>query len=827
MADPLIHQDKANIEQAKAMLDIQVLITENIKKQQNLFQDIGRINKDVAAQVNARGEDEKKMIDVISAKTVLYYQELQRGNNIQSETVTKAYLKNLANIKDSMKRAKEQLAISREISKLQISMEQKRHEEDTKWIKFSTSKFKEMTGLKTTEFDMTKNIGDQLIKNGIESEAIAYTFSAILVMVKSTYDLFNKLDLSAFAFRKVMGMTRIESQFIRKDAQDIAISYMAMGVTIDGVYKSYAAIGRVVGGVHNVTKDMARDVSLMSSQLGISEELSVGLLSNLAAVSNSTIESQTNMLGMAQSLSSAAGVPLADVMKDVSSRSQTTLTMMSRMPIVALRTSIELHRMGTSMEEASKSSRHILDFSENINEEMNASVLLGRSINLQRARELAYHRDIEGSTKEILRITKSIGFAQLDTFQQEAFATATGKSVDELMRMLQTDKQIALIRNGTDAKAKEELATYEKMRMENEATAKLRAEDSMTTIRTMLNQERISQITNHWNQLLAKAEQFLLPIVDLMLRGALAIIDWVPAIMAFSMPLGRVIKDLAVWILSGERIAKSFDSIGSFVMKFGKVFDGVAGIVLRIGTGVSKFVGGLGKAFGVFGKLLGFAGIFAKWVPVLGWIIMAFQFISSLITRISNAGFVKGDLGGNILKGLKAVGLAIYDVLIAPFANAFKWIWHLFGGHSPSLLGLGIVKGIVGIGSMLFNAIIAPWRMAFGWIANKFAGIGRFFGRIFGRHDSVEKKAQAAYVTAVKVTPNGTTIETPTAKSTSVKKKDDDSIIGMTEETGKKMLALLEKILTKDTSIRMDGQLLSSTLARQTEFKGGYGVNKV
>ena len=49
----------------------------------------------------------------------------------------------------------------------------------------------------------------------------------------------------------------------------------------------------------------------------------------------------------------------------------------------------------------------------------------------------------------------------------------------------------------------------------------------------------------------------------------------------------------------------------------------------------------------------------------------------------------------------------------------------------------------------------------------------------------------------------------------------------MSEETGKKIVELLEKILAKDTNINMDGQLLSTQLARQTDFYGGFGANKV
>ena len=50
---------------------------------------------------------------------------------------------------------------------------------------------------------------------------------------------------------------------------------------------------------------------------------------------------------------------------------------------------------------------------------MEASVLLGKSMNLQKARELAYHRDITGLNKEIVKLAKDANFEQLDPFQQD------------------------------------------------------------------------------------------------------------------------------------------------------------------------------------------------------------------------------------------------------------------------------------------------------------------------------------------------------------------------------------------------------------------------
>ena len=149
-----------------------------------------------------------------------------------------------------------------------------------------------------------------------------------------------------------------------------------------------------------------------------------------------------------------------------------TLLMISRLPLIMAKTAVELRRMGTDINSASTASEHLLDFTQNIQEEMQASVLLGHSINLQKARLLAYNRDIEGSTKEILRLAKENNFAHgMDVFQMRAFATATGRLVEDLLSMVQASEEIDKALHSTNPQIKAAAEQYEKLRRSNEAAA--------------------------------------------------------------------------------------------------------------------------------------------------------------------------------------------------------------------------------------------------------------------------------------------------------------------------------------------------------------------
>ena len=128
--------------------------------------------------------------------------------------------------------------ISQMEQELAIRADIERQEESKKWVNIMTRGLKEITGLEGKEFSLVQTIGDGLMENGIESLFMAYSIGTVVMMLKGAFDLFKKMDTAALQFRKKMGMTRVESQVIRKDAEGLAIQYMSMGVTIEGMYKS-------------------------------------------------------------------------------------------------------------------------------------------------------------------------------------------------------------------------------------------------------------------------------------------------------------------------------------------------------------------------------------------------------------------------------------------------------------------------------------------------------------------------------------------------------------------------------------------------------------
>lgn len=866
--------------QIKHRLSVQDELTASVAKEHQIREKMGILDESMESRLLSRVREQRKLTSEYQRDLILV-----GVLELVASTLDKARRKHLDgiinSIKDKIDFQKEEIQILEAVNKREMEDREKKMAEEKKWQNFAGSFAEDHLKIKVKEFTMVRNLMGQLQNYPFLMKMGAVWGAVLLTVLAGAWSLFKSFDTAAWELRKALGMSRAESAGLKNMAEKMAIEYAHVGVSIAGAYESIKSLRNEMGSAWTITEGLVQNVSILSAQLGVSEANSAGFLRNMASVSQSTMQSQENMMYMAANLSRSAGVPLNEVMGDIATKSDTTLTMVSRLPKEFLRTAIEARRLNTTIDNMAKASRSILNFQESVNAEMDASVLLGRSINLQRARELAYRRDLEGSTKEILRITKQVDFENLDVFQQEAFAKATGRSVDELLKMVQAERLWEKARK--DPKLAEKVKQYEALRAANEKTAKDQATSYELELKRRGNQEKLTKISNQWNQIMMEAQSVLLPLISIILDMVIPIMYIVKLMVTWRVSMDLLSKlaaafnhkikvinlwlalglnKLGMWrrllwaidrtirlvvggvIKLGNKIGSLFSSTGK-LSTFGKAFASIGKAAVWVGGKIARlfsFIKGFSGAASTVGKLginvgkfFGFLGFAVKWVPILGWVITALQVIYHLFKRWKA---IFDDPNMNIVQkifaGIWAIPMAIYDALLKPFVGAFKWIMSLFGGRSPSVLALNILKGIVAIGASLFDAITAPWRLALAWIFSKIPGMGKIAGKLAGgirgsMSNSVEKKVgDPGSESTITAADRGAarTSQTQTNEAEESKRLEEDKHRFLHDIL--EGINLLNKNLESGKiGFYVDGQLLSATIARQTEFRGGYGVNKI
>lgn len=595
------------------------------------------------------------------------------------------------------------------------------------------------------------------------TESVAVRFVIITAKILSDIvDIFNQLDVSAMEFRKELGFTRKFTGDIDTMARSVAVEFAKIGVSGKDAYDAVVGISTQLFSSLSITPDLVKNISIMSAQLGISAYSTAELYRNLGIAGRSSASAQKDTVLFATALSEAAGTPLKDVMSDISTATKTAYQFITRSSVAMIKTAVEARRMGTSIESATKTAGGLLNFTQNVKDEMEASVLLGKSMNLQKARELAYNKDIRGLNKEILNIIKETDFENLDPFQQKAVAAALGKEAGELANMAQAERERQNMLKAMTPEQKKQYDLYRQMEESSANQVKDYAKIAEETLRQEGNQTRIKNIANSWQSIMMRLSEKFLPIIDVTLKFIADHFDTILgmatgtfAIIKFIVPLVRaIVADIKLMSVYASKILPLFTRISAVLKPVGAFFKSIITPIINFGKLIiSPFVklfGWLGKIFPSVAKL--FAGLktlvpiagwigrigifFGKWLTPIGWVITAIMFIVNLFKRFSGIskeldGTWKG-VGKAIWFGIKAVALAIYDTLLGPFVDAAKWIWKKLCGKSPSELGLGIVEGIKAVGGMLLNALLFPYKAAWGSIKQIGAYISDLFGSKLG-----------------------------------------------------------------------------------------------
>ena len=105
----------------------------------------------------------------------------------------------------------------------------------------------------------------------------------------------------------------------------------------------------------------------------------------------------------------------------------------------------QAQRLGMTLEQTKKISQGLLNFEDSISAELEAELLTGQDLNLEKARYLALQGDSAAAAEEMMKNLGPNGlqkFQKMMPIQQEAYAKALGMSADELADSLR--KQAAL-----------------------------------------------------------------------------------------------------------------------------------------------------------------------------------------------------------------------------------------------------------------------------------------------------------------------------------------------------------------------------------------------
>ena len=281
--------------------------------------------------------------------------------------------------------------------------------------------------------------------------------------------LFLKGDQATTDISRQLGMSAKEAKAFKSEMIEAAGAGDLLSVTTKEQLKTIDALNNSLGGVaFRYDKEFRVAAAESLALLKLSEE-SVAGLGQLALMNNKTFaqqkKEQSEIIAQVQN-ETGVRLTMRGVMEEVGKITGIARVNMDKFP-GGLTKAVALSKtLGVNMEAVAGAAGTLLDFEDSIAKELEAELLLGRDLNLERARAAALAGDQTALMQELVNEAGSLEELQnMNVLQQQALADSLGLSVDELANMIMNGEII-------DSQREQEL--------EIEAAKQLQAEQSLS-----------------------------------------------------------------------------------------------------------------------------------------------------------------------------------------------------------------------------------------------------------------------------------------------------------------------------------------------------------
>ena len=176
---------------------------------------------------------------------------------------------------------------------------------------------------------------------------------------------------------------------------------------------------------------------MLNLKFGVTSDTAAGLAQIVQRELGGSIGENIDRVGVFAKEFEAAGVGVEAALADMVQNSKFLYEYMGGSVDQFVQATIEAKKLGLNLGTVSQIADSLLDFETSIANTMNASLLIGRQLNFDRARGLALEGDTLGAVQDI---TKQLGgvaeYQKLNVLQRRGLAEALGVGTDELSALI-------------------------------------------------------------------------------------------------------------------------------------------------------------------------------------------------------------------------------------------------------------------------------------------------------------------------------------------------------------------------------------------------------
>ena len=237
--------------------------------------------------------------------------------------------------------------------------------------------------------------------------------------------------------RKELGVSAVTAGKVAIANKGLAIAAKGFGLELEDIKSAQNAILNDLGGSVDEALKLSLNFARTSAATGQSADNLASTLSVMESISSASRDVLLNQIRSNAAMIEAAGVAPALVMRDIAENAEFFASFAKDGGQNLIQAGIAARKLGLNMSAVSSITESLLDFESSIEKSVEATMLLGREINTDRARMLALTGDQEGLMKEVQRLVGSEAeFSRMNVLQRRALAESVGVNVEQLSRLV-------------------------------------------------------------------------------------------------------------------------------------------------------------------------------------------------------------------------------------------------------------------------------------------------------------------------------------------------------------------------------------------------------
>jgi len=248
---------------------------------------------------------------------------------------------------------------------------------------------------------------------------IGTVVTALIAAYKYTGDLRDELGISHNEARKL--------------AARMAPAAAAIKIMGEDATKLGAAFIESFGTIESVQQDTLLAAANLRREFGASEESIAGLSKLFTNTLGVSIKDSLGLIKDIGDTFDEAGIAAGTAINEMATNAEFLAEYMDGTVSSMTQAVIEAHRMGLGLSQVSKIADGLLEMEDSITKTMEASLLIGRQLNFDRARGLALEGEVNQAVSDIVGQLGGVAeFQRLNVLQRRGLAEALGVGVDEL-----------------------------------------------------------------------------------------------------------------------------------------------------------------------------------------------------------------------------------------------------------------------------------------------------------------------------------------------------------------------------------------------------------